>query len=78
VSSSQTQLIAYRGLRRAEAARYLGVSSSKFDDMVQDGRMPRPFHVDACTIWDVQDLDRAIDALKDETSRNPWDQGDAA
>ena len=65
----------YRGLRRSEAARYVGVSPSKFDELVKDGRMPGPFHVDACTIWDVNDLDPAIDALKDSETRNPWDKG---
>ena len=61
-----------------EAARYVGVSPSKFDKLVVDGRMPKPFRVDACTIWDVHDLDRAIDALKELESRNPWDNGVAA
>jgi predicted DNA-binding transcriptional regulator AlpA len=64
-----------RGLRRREAARYVGVSPSKFDEMVRDGRMPAPFHIDRCTIWDILDLDPAIDALKDRESRNPWDKG---
>jgi predicted DNA-binding transcriptional regulator AlpA len=76
--SPQAALPPCRGLRRAEAARYVGVSASKFDGMVRDGRMPRPFHVDACTIWDVRDLDPAIDELKDLQSRNPWDKGVAA
>jgi len=32
-----------RGLRRPEAASYVGVSSTKFDELVEDGRMPAPF-----------------------------------
>jgi predicted DNA-binding transcriptional regulator AlpA len=78
MKSPHSGLLAYRGLRRAEAARYVGVSPSKFDEMIRDGRMPRPFHVDACTIWDVHDLDPAIDELKDGAGRNPWDKGTAA
>ena len=36
--------IAYapRGLRREEAARYIGVGASKFDQMVADRQMPKP------------------------------------
>lgn len=35
--------IAYppRGMNRAEAARYIGVSATLFDEMVSNGRMPR-------------------------------------
>jgi hypothetical protein len=34
--------IAYapRGMSRDEAARYIGVSNTKFDEMVSDGRRP--------------------------------------
>lgn len=56
----------YRGLRRTIAAQYIGVSPTKFDEMVRDGRMPQPFHVDKCVIWDVRDLDRAFDDLKED------------
>lgn len=43
-----------RGLRREDAARYVGVSASYFDDMVNNGRMPRPFRVaDRVVLWDV-------------------------
>lgn len=31
-----------RGLRREEAARYVGISPTKFDELVTDGRMPEP------------------------------------
>jgi predicted DNA-binding transcriptional regulator AlpA len=75
MSSPQAALIAWRGLRREEAARYVGVSPSKFDEMIRDGRMPRPFHIDKCTIWDVRDLDLAFEALKVSEGRNPWDEG---
>lgn len=67
-----------RGLRRDEAAQYVAISPSKFDQLVADGRMPKPFHIDACTIWDVRDLDAAVDALKDADGRNEWDDDVAA
>jgi predicted DNA-binding transcriptional regulator AlpA len=41
-----------RGLRREEAAAYIGVSPSTFDKMVADGRMPIPKRINARTVWD--------------------------
>ena len=63
-----------RGLRRNEACAYVGFSATKFDQLVTDGRMPKPLRVDGCVIWDVRDLDVAFDALKDSEDRNPWDR----
>jgi predicted DNA-binding transcriptional regulator AlpA len=63
-----------RGLRRDEAAQYLAISPSKFDELVHDERMPKPVHIDRCAIWDVRDLDRAFDDLKDGRGRNPWNE----
>ena len=34
-----------RGLSREEAARYVGVGTTTFDGLVQDGRMPKPFRI---------------------------------
>jgi len=55
-----------RGLRRQEAAKYVGLSASKFDELVDDGRMPRPVRIDGCVRWDRQALDDAFDALSDQ------------
>ncbi|MER8523735.1 MULTISPECIES: hypothetical protein [unclassified Mesorhizobium] len=55
-----------RGLSREEAARYVGVGSTLFDDMVADGRMPRPKHVNSRAIWDRVALDIAFSALPDK------------
>lgn len=52
-----------RGLRRDEAAGYVGVSPSKFNGLVDDGRMPAPRILDGCVIWDVLELDAAFDEL---------------
>ena len=54
-----------RGLSRVEAAAYIGVSASLFDEMVKDGRMPRPKRINARTIWDRKRLDVAFDAIPD-------------
>jgi len=57
--------IAYppRGLSRDDAARYVGVSSTKFDDLVTRGAMPRPKRVDGRVIWDRFALDMAFNDL---------------
>lgn len=59
-----------RGLRRPEAAHYVGVGESKFDQMVADGRMPKPFRIDGCVLWDIRRLDLAID----EIAANPAEE----
>ena len=64
-----------RGLRRVEAAIYVGISPTKFDEMVKDGRMPQPKRIDGAAVWDQRRLDLAFEALPDEGDSviNPWD-----
>lgn len=62
-----------RGLSRAEAAAYIGVSPSTFDLMVGDARMPKPKRVNRRTVWDRQQLDLAFSALPGDDVANPWD-----
>ena len=45
---------------------YLGISPSKFDELVNDGRMPRPRIIDSRKVWDVYELDMAFDELPRE------------
>lgn len=52
-----------RGLSREAAARYIGVSATKFDQLVADGRMPKPIRVDGRVIWDRIKLDMAFSEL---------------
>jgi excisionase family DNA binding protein len=66
---SQSRPIPRRGLARTEAAMYLGISASKFDELVKDGRMPRPRIIDGRKLWDVYELDVAFDELPYENSR---------
>lgn len=67
-----------RGLRREEAADFIGISAAKFDQMVADGRMPKPKKIDGVAVWDIERLDFAFDALPDEagdataTGRESW------
>jgi len=39
------------GLSRAEAAEYIGVGVSLFDQMVADGRMPQPKLINTRKVW---------------------------
>jgi excisionase family DNA binding protein len=68
--------IAYapRGLSRDEAARYVGVGATKFDEMVSDGRMPKPKRIDGRVIWDRLRLDAAFSDLPEEKVINPLDR----
>ena len=65
-----------RGLSRKQSAVYVGVGVTKFDEMVADGRMPKPKRVDGRVIFDRLGLDEAFDALPDISEANPWDEGE--
>ena len=67
-----------RGLSRVEAAAYIGVSPSLFDEMVKDQRMPCPKRINNRTVWDRKRLDDAFEALPDNCRGNPWDESEAA
>ena len=65
-----------RGLSRADAAAYVGISPSLFMVMVEDGRMPKPRLANARRIWDRRELDVAIDDLPHDgetPAANEWD-----
>ena len=66
------EVVPRRGLRREDAARYVGVSTTKFDACVKDGRMSQPFRIDACVIWDLRRLDAAFDALSETVEPNSF------
>jgi predicted DNA-binding transcriptional regulator AlpA len=63
-----------RGLRREQAASYVGVSSSLFDVMVADGRMPPPKVVNTRRVWDRRELDIRFDGLPSKNPDDPWDR----
>ncbi len=68
-----------RGLNRAQAARYIGVSPGTFDSLVSAGKMPRPKRPSPMRkVWDMRALDDAFDALPgaDDDANNPLDQID--
>ena len=57
-----------RGLSVIDASTYVGVSRSKFLELVLDGRMPEPLRLDRRRIWDIRELDAAFDNLRDQES----------
>lgn len=62
-----------RGLSREEAAAYVGVGVTKFDQLVADGRMPAPKRIDGRRIWDRLRLDSAFAALPTDGGGDGWD-----
>lgn len=52
-----------RGLNRLEAAVYVGIGITKFDELVKHKRMPPPRLVDNAQVWDRRELDIYFDAL---------------
>ena len=64
--------LAPRGLSRVQAAAYIGVSPSLFDEMVKDGRMPQAVRINSRVLWDRMQLDEAFAALSDHPDDDPW------
>lgn len=65
-----------RGIGRVIASQYVGVSVTKFDQLVSDGRMPAPKRIDGRKVWDRDALDRSFWSLPDDgeaVDANPWD-----
>ena len=64
-----------RGLSRESAACYIGVSPSKFDELVERGQMPLAKRIDGRKVWDRNAVDQAFDDLPagDKPQGNPWD-----
>ena len=65
-----------RGLSRTDAARYVGVGPTLFDEMVRDGRMPPPRRVNTRVLWDRAELDVFFDALPCDAPAEQCDDWD--
>jgi predicted DNA-binding transcriptional regulator AlpA len=67
------------GLAREIAAAYIDVSPTKFDQMVADGRMPKPKRIDARRVWERSKIEKAFAALPSDGENEPeaidWDAG---
>lgn len=55
-----------RLLHRDEAAAYVGVSPNLFDSMIVADVMPKPRVFRTRKLWDIREIDAAIDALPKE------------
>jgi predicted DNA-binding transcriptional regulator AlpA len=63
-----------RGMCREDAALYIGVGTTTFDDLVEKGRMPKPIRIGKRVLWDRIKLDAAFADL-DEDRENYLDAG---
>lgn len=56
-----------RGMDADRAAAYVGLGKTKFLEMVEDGRMPKPIRIEEeMPRWDRLDLDAAFTDLKEK------------
>jgi predicted DNA-binding transcriptional regulator AlpA len=61
-----------RGMDAERAAAYLGLGRTKFLELVEDGRMPKPVRIEEeLPRWDRHDLDAAWDDLKQQKRHDP-------
>ena len=76
IIAAASRPVPFLGMNRTEAAAYIGVSPSKFDEMVTDGRMPPPKRIDTRCVWDSRQLSSAFDKLPGgaDDDRNEWDE----
>jgi hypothetical protein len=74
LSPSQSRPVPRRGLSRTEAAIYLGISPSKFDELRKANRIAPPKVLDGRLIFTVERLDEFLDSLPDEnqTPNDGW------
>jgi predicted DNA-binding transcriptional regulator AlpA len=74
-SSHLPPQLAPRLIGREAAAEYVGVGCTTFTDLVSKSNMPQPVHIGTRVLWDVRQLDRAIDRLAGSSDEGPneWD-----
>lgn len=49
-----------RGLSREDAALYIGVGTTTFDRLVEEGRMPKPIRIGKRVVWDRLKIEAAF------------------
>jgi hypothetical protein len=63
-----------RGLSREEAAMYLGIGTTVFDELRASGQIDAPRIIKGRKLWDIRDLDMAFDALpREDAPAVIWD-----
>jgi predicted DNA-binding transcriptional regulator AlpA len=71
---ARVEIVPRRGLSRHDAARYIGISVTLFDELVAERALPQPFNIRSRKLWDIRALDAAIDALADQAANTSiWD-----
>jgi predicted DNA-binding transcriptional regulator AlpA len=63
-----------RGLSREQAAAYVGIGTTLFDQMVASGKLPKPARINSRVLWDRKKLDAALDDLFDSPTVNDFDR----
>ena len=61
------------GLSRTQAAEYVGIGSTKFDELVSDGMMPRPKVIGSRKLWERREIEMSFDNLPVD-GNNDWDE----
>ena len=71
---SQSRPSPRRGLSRVEAALYLGISPSKFDELRKEGRVAPAHIIGGRKVWDVRELDLVFEAfpLESTAAADDW------
>ena len=69
MAASSKRSVPRRGLSRVEAAMYLGVSPSKFDELRKDGQIGPAKIIGTRKLFDVEMLDQFFDALPEEVNQ---------
>jgi predicted DNA-binding transcriptional regulator AlpA len=60
-----------RLVSRGEAAAYCRIGATTFDKLVQMELMPRPKAIGTRRVWDLRQIDGAIDELPEAEIQNP-------
>ena len=66
-----------RAFRAERAAAYLGMSTSKFLELVDRGRLSQGIKIDGMTLWDRLQLDADFEAFKAEETAHRRNTVDA-
>ncbi len=61
------------GLRRTQAAAYVGLGISTFNRAVEKGAIPKPTDLAGIEVWSRTALERALDP-EGIGRANPWDE----
>ncbi len=58
-----------RAMKAERAAAYLSMSRSKFLDLVDHGKLPKPVHIDGMVLWDRLALELAFEEMASDSDR---------